>query len=128
MNGDDGPPDYADLKEVGWHIIARGYWNRELNNICKELKAELLYHYGEEGCFHALVYFLVYGALVHPVTLNLHHAYDVMSAETIQRLVTISEDTVKPGLEPQQEAELRDSLRRDFACRLIRLCQPKKKN
>lgn len=121
----DEPLDYSDPREVGWHIIARGYWNQELNEICAELKSALFYHYEEVGCFNALVYFLVYGVLIHPVTLNLEHAYNVMSAETVQRMMTIAIDTVKSGLEPQQEAEAREALSRDFAYRLVRLCQPK---
>ena len=121
---DDELLDYSDLRDVGWHIIARGYWNQELNDICAELKLKLFHQYGEEGCFHSLLYFLVYGAIVHPVTINLYHAYNVMDAETIQRMLKIAEDTVKLNFEPQQEAEARDDICRDFACRLIRLCQP----
>lgn len=49
--------DYSDLREVGWHIIAWGYWNQELNEICAELKSALFYHYEEVGCFNSLVYF-----------------------------------------------------------------------
>lgn len=118
--------DYSDLREVGWHIIAWGYWNQELNNICDELKSTLFYCYEETGCFHSLVYFLVYGAIVHPCTLNLHHAYNVMSAEVVQRMMTISESRVEPGLDPQQDAEARENLRHEFACRLIRLVTYKK--
>nr|DAK83205.1 MAG TPA: hypothetical protein [Caudoviricetes sp.] len=122
----DEPLDYSDLREVGWHIIANGYWNQELNEICAELKSTLFYCYEETGCFHSLVYFLVYGAIIHPCTLNLHHAYNVMSAEVVQCMMAISEDRVKPGLDPQQEAEAREDIRREFACRLIRLVTYKK--
>lgn len=121
---DDELLDYSDLREVGWHIIARGYWNQELNYICAELKSKLFHQYGEEGCFHSLVYFLVYGVIVHPVTINLYHAYDIMDAETVQRMAVIAEDALKSDLEAQQEAKARDRLRRDFAFRLIKLCQP----
>ena len=123
----DEPLDYSDLREVGWHIIAGGgYWNQELNEICEELKSTLFYCYEEVGCFHSLVYFLVYGAIVHPCTLNLHHAYNVMSAEVLQRMMTISESRAEPGLDPQQDAEVRENLRHEFACRLIRLVTYKK--
>lgn len=122
----DEPLDYSDLREVGWQIISLGYWNQELNEICEELKSTLFYCYEEVGCFHSLVYFLVYGAIVHPCTLNLHHAYNVMNAEVVQRMMAISEDRAKPGLDPQQDAEVRENLRHEFACRLIRLVTYKK--
>jgi hypothetical protein len=122
MNGDT-PLDYSDLREVGWHIIANGYWNQELNEICAELKSALFYHYEEIECFNSLVYFLVYGVIVHPTTLDLKHAYNVMSAETVQRMMAISMDALKPGLDPQQVVEAREERRREFAYRLVRLCQ-----
>lgn len=114
--------DYEDLCEVGWRIIAQGYWNEELNEICAELKSALFYHYEEVGCFHSLVYFLVYGAIVHSCTLDLQHAYNVMSAETVQRLMAIAMDTVKPGTDPQEEAAAREEVRRAFSYRLTTLC------
>ena len=114
--------DYDDLREVGWHIIAQGYWNEELNEICTELKSALFYHYEEVGCFHSLVYFLVYGVIVHPMTLDLQHAYNVMGAETVQRLMAIAMDTVKAGLDPQQEEAAREEVRRGFSHRLTTLC------
>ena len=115
--------DYTDFREVGWHIIANGYWNHELNEICAELKSALFYRYEETECFNSLVYFLVYGVIVHHTTLDLKHAYNVMSAETVQRMMAISMDAVKPGLDPQQAVEVREERRREFACRLVRLCQ-----
>ena len=114
--------DYDDLREAGWRIIAQGYWNEELNKICAELKSALFYHYEEVGCFHSLVYFLVYGVIVHPMILDPQHSYNVMSAETVQRLMAIAMDTVKAGLDPQQEAVAREKVRRDFSYRLTTLC------
>jgi len=122
MNGDT-PLDHSDSREVGRHIIANGYWNQELNEICAELKSALFYHYEEMECFNSLVYFLVYGVIVHPTTLDPKHAYNVMSAETVQRMMAISMDAVKPGLDPQQAMEAREERRQEFACRLVSLCQ-----
>ena len=116
------PLDYMASHEARDMLITEGYWNQELNEVAAQLKSTLFYHYDESCDFTDLLYFLVYNVINFTIYNDPKHAYNVMDADTVKRLMDMAESRVKPGLTPQREAAVREELRRGFSYRVAMLC------
>ena len=120
MNGYE-LPGYMTPQEAKDKLATEGYWDQELNDVAIECKSRYMANYGIDHSFYDLLYWLVYGIQNFTIYIDTHRAYDVITASTVQRLLSIAESCEHCD-NPVKAMNIRTMLRNDFAQRLTMLC------